>query len=62
MALSHIPPLLNQFTGDGPYTASREDISVEHTQFQFVLSLLKLLNHLIYKCEVALTVADEGIK
>lgn len=41
------PPLLYEFTGDAPHTGARQDISVEHTQFQLVLGLLQLPDHLV---------------
>ena len=55
-------PLLNEFTRYGPHTGTWEDISVKHTQLQLAICLFQLLNHLMDKTEVTLTVTDEGIK
>lgn len=60
--MSIIPPPLDEFTCDGPYTGAREDISVEYTQFQLVIGLFQLPDHLMDKVKVTLAVADEGIE
>lgn len=57
-----IPPLLNEFTGDGPHAGARQHVSVEHAQFQLVLRLLQLPDHLVDELKVTLAVADEGIE
>lgn len=57
-----IPPLLDEFTCDGPNAGTWEDISVKHTQLQLVIRLLQLSDHLTDKVEVVLAVADEGVK
>lgn len=62
LALVGIPPPLNELTRDGPYTGAREDISVEHAQFQLVIRLFQLPDHLVDELKVAVAVADEGIK
>lgn len=57
----HLPPLY-KFSTDGPHTGSWQDIPIKYTELQFELCLLQLLDHLLDKLEVFLTVADEGIK
>lgn len=57
-----VPPSFNKLTRDGPYTGAWEDVPVEHAQFQLVLCLFQLPDHLVDKLKVALAVADEGIK
>ena len=61
-ACAYNPPLLDEFAGDGPHAGAREHVSVEHTQFQLEVGLLQLPDHLVDKLNVALAVADEGIK
>lgn len=56
------PPSLDQLAGDGPHTRAREHIPVKHTEFEFVLCLLQLPDHLMDEFKVALAVADEGVK
>ena len=62
LARVDIPPPLNELTGDGPHTGARQHVSVEHTQFQLVLRLLQLPDHLVDELKVTLAVADEGIE
>lgn len=55
-------PLLNELTGNRPDTGARQDVPVGHTQLQPVVCLFQLLDHLLYKLDVAGAVADKGIK
>ena len=58
----HSQPLLNEFTGDGPDTGARQDVTVRHTQLQPIVCLFQLPDHLVDKLNIAGAVADEGIK
>lgn len=58
----HSQPLLNEFTGDGPDTGARQDVTVRHAQFQPIVCLFQLPDHLVDKLNIAGAVADEGIK
>ena len=55
-------PLLNEFTGDGPDTGARQDVTVRHAQLQQIVCLFQLPDHLVDKLNIAGAVADEGIK
>lgn len=55
-------PLLNELTGNRPDTGARQDITVGHTQLQPIVCPFQLLDHLLYKLDVAGAVADKGIK
>ena len=55
-------PLLNEFTGDGPDTGARQDVTVRHAQLQPIVCLFQLPDHLVDKLNIAGAVADEGIK
>lgn len=55
-------PFLNELTGNRPDTGARQDVSVRYTQLQPIVCLFQLLDHLLYKLDVAGAVADKGIK